>query len=124
MLPWSCSHLAQTACSSFRSPITSHCEGACVCDINDTKLHSKQHVEGVGADFVFFFHHAEKTNLTITYCHTCKRAGEHDVTFTSNERKMGWRSMEGLKQCLSSSRMQRSQRIDRTLIPTENHFAW
>lgn len=54
MLPWSCNHLAQTACSSFRSPITSHCEGACVCDINDTKLHSKQHGEGVGADFVFF----------------------------------------------------------------------
>lgn len=52
------------------------------------QLHSKQH-RGL---FFFFLRHTEKTNFTTTYCHTCKRAREHNVTFTSNEieRIMGW----------------------------------
>lgn len=59
-----------------------------------TKLHSKQHGEGEGAVFPFFFliSVTQKTNFTTTYCHTCKRAAQHDVTFTSSEieREMGW----------------------------------
>lgn len=44
-----------------------------------------------GADF-FPSVTQKKTNFTTTYCHTCKRAGEHNVTFTSSEieREMGW----------------------------------
>lgn len=45
-----------------------------------------------GAVFFFFLRHTEKTNFTTTYCHTCKCAREHNMTFTSSEieRKMGW----------------------------------
>lgn len=54
----------------------------------------------------FFICHTEKTNFTTTYSHTCKRAGEHNITFTPSEIEdngLGLVVVGGLKQHLPSS---------------------